>query len=449
MFRKIYIFLLLLFILTIIIPSKTILRAQEADSLSTSEEVYSLNDLYNIALKESEKINISKENLYIAERTKEKALSVLFPRFSSFGNYTHYSEEKVSSETTIQPEWTTTWGLRLVQSFTLNGKELIALGITEDTIKKNKYDLNAVKEAYLFSVASAYYDVLKAKRIVEIAEANVERLESHKKSVTLRLKLEEVLKTALYRAEAELSKSRTDLIGAKNNFKLAKRVLARITGITKDYEIKEPEAKVESIHEYDIDSLKKEGLSHRAEIKSLDIQKRISDDYVKFSRSAYWPSISIEGMYLNNDQQPSSAFLVEDSLSLGFRIDVPLFDGGLRKADIKETLAKKRQVDLALKDLLKQISIEIDQAYLQLMNADSVIKSLNDQLKFANENYNAVSKLFKYGLANSIDVMDANTLLVTSEKQLSDARYSYQLSILRLKRAKGVFLNSILENKIS
>jgi outer membrane protein len=134
---------------------------------------------------------------------------------------------------------------------------------------------------------------------------------------------------------------------------------------------------------------------------------------------------------------------------MGFRIDVPLFDGGLRKADIKETLAKKRQVDLALKDLLKQISIEIDQAYLQLMNADSVIKSLNDQLKFANENYNAVSKLFKYGLANSIDVMDANTLLVTSEKHLSDARYSYQLSILRLKRAKGVFLNSILENKIS
>ena len=448
MFRKINIFLLI-FIFTNIIPFKAILQAQEVDSPSTSEKVYSLNDLYRIALKESEKINISKENLYIAERTKEKALSVLFPRFSSFGNYTHYSEEKVSSETTIQPEWKTTWGLRLVQSFTLNGKELIALGITEDTIKKNKYDLNAVKEAYLFSVASAYYDVLKAKRIVEIAEANVERLESHKKSVTLRLKLEEVPKTALYRTEAELSKSRTDLIGAKNNFTLAKRVLARITGITKDYEIREPEFKIESIHEYNLDSLKKEGLSHRAEVKSLDIEKRISDDYVKFSRSAYWPSISIEGMYLNSHQDPSSAFLAKDSLSMGFRIDVPLFDGGLRKADIKETLAKKRQVDLALKDLLKQISIEIDQAYLQLMNADSVIKSLNDQLKFANENYNAVSKLFKYGLANSIDVMDANTLLVTSEKQLSDARYSYQLSILRLKRAKGVFLNSILENKIS
>ena len=240
--------------------------------------------------------NISKENLYIAERTKDKALSVLFPRFSSFGNYTTYSEEKVSSGTTIQPELMTTWGLMLAQSFTLNGKELIALRITEDTIKKSKHDLNAVKETYLFGVASAYYDVLKANKIVEIAEANVKRLESHKKSVSLRLKLEEVPKTALYRAEAELSKSRTDLIGAKNNYTLAKRVLAHISGITEDYEIKEPEFKVESIHEYDIDSLKKEGLSQRAEIKSLDIQKRISDDYVKFSRSA----CSINAPYKSN-----------------------------------------------------------------------------------------------------------------------------------------------------
>lgn len=448
MFRKIFIYLLIS-LFTLIVPFKAILQAQEVDSPSISQQVYSLNDLYKIALKASEKINISKENLTIAERTKDKALSVLFPRFSSFGSTTHYNEEKVSSGATIQPESTTSWGLMLTQSFSLNGKELIALRITEDAIKKSKHDLNAVKEAYLFSVASAYFDVLKAKGIVEIAEANVERLESHKKSVTLRLKLEEVPKTELYRTEAELSKSKTDLIGAKNNFKLAKRVLAHISGITNDFEIKEPEFKGESIHEYDIDALKREGLSHRAEIKSLDIQKRISDDYVKFARSAYWPTISIEGLYVNNDQQPSSAFLVEDSLSLGLTINIPLFDGGLKKADIKEMLAKKRQVDLALKGLSKQISTEIEQAYLQLMNAHSVMTSLNDQLQFAHENYGAVLKLFKYGLANSIDVMDANTLLVTSEKQLSDARYSYQLLILGVERAKGVFLKSILENENS
>jgi outer membrane protein TolC len=68
--------------------------AQESDQRSFPEKPYSLDDLYQIALKRSEKIKISEENLYITERTKEKALSVLVPRFSAFGNYRRYSEEK-------------------------------------------------------------------------------------------------------------------------------------------------------------------------------------------------------------------------------------------------------------------------------------------------------------------------------------------------------------------
>ena len=131
------------------------LWAQESDLTSFPKKPYSLDDLYQIALKRSEKIKISEENLYITERTKEKALSVLVPRFSAFGNYRRYSEEKTAADTVtlIQPESATAWGVRFDQSFTLNGKELIALRITKDSIEKSKYDLNAVKEEYLFYVA--------------------------------------------------------------------------------------------------------------------------------------------------------------------------------------------------------------------------------------------------------------------------------------------------------
>lgn len=65
------------------------------------------------------------------------------------------------------------------------------------------------------------------------------------------------------------------------------------------------------------------------------------------------------------------------------------------------------------------------------------------QLTFAEDNYKAVSKQFEFGLANSIDVMDANTLLVTAERQLTDSRYNYKLSDLRLKRATGMLLKTV------
>jgi len=69
------------------------------------------------------------------------------------------------------------------------------------------------------------------------------------------------------------------------------------------------------------------------------------------------------------------------------------------------------------------------------------------QVAFAEDNYKAISKQFEHGIANSIDVMDANTLLVTAERQLADARYNYQLAILKLKRATGTLLKTVVSKQ--
>jgi len=432
-------------IFIVLISGFSNLRAQENELTSSLQKPFSLDDLYQIALKRSEKIKISKEDLYIAERTKEKALSVLVPRFSAFGNYTRYSEEKTAADTVtlIQPESTTAWGLRFDQSFTLNGKELIALEITKDSIKKSEYDLDAVKEAYLFTVASAYYNILKTAKAVDIAMANVERLKTHKNAVTVQLKIEAATKTDLFRAQAELSKSKTELINARNGLRLAQNILSRVVGLEGNFEIKKPEFKKTFSLDNDMASVKKEALVDRAELKSLAVQKKISKEMVKFSKSAYWPTVSVEGVYQKYDQEPDSFMVNDESISVGVMLDFTIFDGGLRSAEIKESLAKKRQAELAEKELSKDIATEVEDAYLYLHTQMSVLKSLEDQLKFANSNFNAVSKQFKYGFANSVDVMDANTLLVTSETDLSKAIYNEQLAGLNVERTKGTFLKTI------
>ncbi|MBW2249874.1 MAG: TolC family protein [Deltaproteobacteria bacterium] len=439
--------IIFILIFIVLISGFSNLWAQESDLKSLPEKPYSLDDLYQIALKRSEKIKISEEDLYITETTKEKALSVLVPRFSAFGNYTRYSEEKMAADkvTLIQPESTTAWGVRFDQSFTLNGKELIALGIAEDSIKKSKYDLDAVKEAYLFNVTSAYYNVLKTATAVDIAIANVKRLEAHKNAVSVQLKIEEVTKTALYRAQAELSKSKAELIKLKNRLKLAQNILSRVVGLKGNFEIRKPEFKKYFSLDNDMDSVKKEALLDRAELKSLAVQIKISEDMAKYSKSAYWPTVSVEGVYQKYDQDPDSFMVNDENISVGVMLNFTIFDGGLRKAEIKESLAKKRQAELAERDLSKEIATEVEDAYLYLHTQMSVLKSLEDQLKFANDNYNAVSKQFKYGLANSIDVMDANTLLVTSETELAKSIYNKQLAGLNVERAKGTFLKTITD----
>jgi outer membrane protein len=403
---------------------------------------YSLDDLYRIALKRAEKIKLSEEDLYIAKTGKEKALSLLLPRLSAFGNYAKYTEEKYNAMgTLLQPNTATSWGLRADETLSLSGRELTALNISRENIVKSQYDLYAIREVYLLSVASAYYDVLRAKKSLEITESNLERLTKYRDAAEKRLKVGEVTKTVLLRAEGELSGARSDHVKAKNALELAKAVLARAVGIGGDFQIKEsPSEDINISPETSFQELAYKG---RADLKSLEVQKRMAEEQVQYTKGAFWPTLSVSGAYVSADQSPSTQTLVQESTYGLLSLNFPFFEGGLRRAEVKEARAKERQSALIYEDYKKSIGIEVQSAYLDLVTQKGILKFLEDQVVYARDNYNAVAKQFEFGLAQSLDVMDANTLLVTSERNLAEAGYNYQAAIIKMKKATGTFLKTI------
>ena len=429
-----------------------------AQNLFAAEE-YSLEDLYRIALERSEQVGISEQNVIIAKRGKDKALSFLLPSVSAFGEYMQYSEEKgVSSGAgrfIIQPKSSSSWGVSIGQSFSLGWQEITNFRISQKTIESNEYDLYTTKEAYILRVAESFYDVLQASKAVEIARENVRRLTKYRDDARIRLQVGEVTKTALLRAEAELSGAQSELIRTENVLNLAQAVLARVVGIEGNFSLKES-ANTESPSTGDmfysdelepLSSLKAEAMRERSELKSNHIQKLIAEEQVRYAKGAYWPTFSVEGGYIKRDEDPSSSFFNDESIYGMLRLGFPLFEGGLRKAEVREAEARKKQADLTYSDLQKKINIEVEGAYLVLKTQRGTLKSLEDQLKFARENYDAVSRQFTYGLADSIDVIDANTLLLESERQLNRAQYNYKLFLLALKRATGTLLKTVVSKQ--
>lgn len=421
---------------------------------------YSLEDLYRLALERSETIKIAEEDLYISEREKDRAKSALLPTLSAFGGHTRYSEEKINN---IQPEYTNEWGVRLDQSFSLSGRELSAYKITKKGIRKSMYDLDAVKEEYLLIVASAYYDILKLKKALEITGANVERLTRHRNASRTRLEVGEVTRTALLRAEAELAGAQSEFIKAENGLRLSKTILAKTVSISGDYDLEEPRTGIDSnIREQEVlnllvgdcrqstmECLKETAFSERPEIKIMTLQKEIAEDNVKYARGSYWPDISLAGVYLRQENEPSSAPGLNERIYGTLKLDFPLFEGGLRIAEVKEAKAQLRQAEQRLSDLTQSVSVEVENSYLNLLTVSSVIIQLQAEATYAGDNYNAVAKQFQYGIADSIDVIDANTLLVTAERELSNAKYDYRLAVLKLKRATGRLLKTAISRDLS
>jgi outer membrane protein len=421
---------------------------------------YSLPDLFRLALERSETIKISEDDLYIAEREKDKALAVFFPTLSAFGNHIRYTEEKRQFNFLLQPDYTDEWGVRLDQSLSLSGREFTAFNIAKETIKKSAFDLNTVKEEKLLNVSSQYYVLLRAKKGMEIARVNVDRLKKYRDASDTRLKVGEETKTVLLRAEAELAGANSELIEAENNLRIAKVILARTVGINGSYDVKEKRFEmqtsvsrqllislgllIEDCKLQLLDCLKERAFSERAEIRALKLQKQIEEYEVKYARGSYWPTLSLEGVYFRQENEPSSSFGLPERIYGGVRLDFPFFEGGLRRAEVREAKAKLRQAELRLMDLKNEISVEVENTYLSLIKEAAVMEQLQAEIEYALDNYNAVSKQFEYGLADSLDVIDANTLLVTTERELANVQYIYQFVILRLKRVTGILLQEVL-----
>jgi len=410
-----------------------------APSIRAAE--YTLDDLYRIALERSEQIRISEEDLTIARIQKNQALSVILPKLSAYTSYLKYSEDKYNNNLLVQPDSAQQWGFRMDQQFSLSFRELTALSIAGNNIEKSRQDLSTVKEGYLLQVALAYFDVLRAKKSLDIAQANLDRLSKYRDAAEKRLKVGEVTKTVVLRALSELSGARSDKVKAENLLALSRAVLARTTGIDRGFTLRE--TRVEDLQIAPLPELKDTAYTERTELKSLDSQKKMARQEVTYASGAFWPNIAVSGVYQRSDQDPQPATLNRESVYGALSLNFPFFEGGLRKAELEEAKAKQRQADLLYDETKKGIGMEVENAYLELTTAKSVLTYLADQLTFARDNYYAVSKQFELGLASSLDVMDANTLLVSSERQLSEATYTYQMSILRVKRAIGMFLKEI------
>lgn len=115
----------------------TVLATALLSAANAVAQEYTLREIYQKALNTSEKMEIARENVYVAQMSKDKALSLLIPRLTAYGTYNRFTEDKYNTANImIQPEDSAAWGVRADQTFSLSARELDALRIAGQSISR-------------------------------------------------------------------------------------------------------------------------------------------------------------------------------------------------------------------------------------------------------------------------------------------------------------------------
>lgn len=410
---------------------------------TAAEEIpaYSLTDLYKAAIDKSEVIAAAKEDVLIAKIQKSKAVSSILPDLYTLGTYRRYSEEKsAGTGFVIQPETNFSWGAGVGQTYSLGGREFFNLQMNRRGVEKSKNDFDTINEDYLLDVAKTYYDILKAQKLLNIAQDNLKRLEKHRDTSKIRYEVGEVTKTVVLRAEAEVSQAQSEVVKAKNNLLVQKAKLTKLTNIENKFTLKETPSEINDLKE--LAELKNLAFENRSELKSMSIQNQIAKDRIKYTKSCFFPDVTVEGIYSGTKSYPSTAFGIRHSLYGQVSLQLNVLSGQ-RKAEVNEAKARQRQIELLQKDLINSVVLEVETAYYNALTQKSVLAKVQAQLKLAKDNYKNIAEQFKEGFASSIDVVDANNFLFSTEQQLADVKNDYEMSQLAVKRVTGVLLTDV------
>jgi outer membrane protein len=410
-------------------------------------EEYTLSQLYSRAIEHSEELQISVEAVRQSEQEERRAISTVFPQLTLSGDYTRYPEKTRDlggSTTILQSKESYGGEARVEQSLYAGGKNSAGRRIAQQETVTAEKDVRLAREKLLLRVAEVFYAGLRAQKTAEIQARNVERLKEHRRLSELRYKVGEVTESILLRADAELAGANAELVARERDVAVAKRELELLAGLTGDVEIVEPP--VPHVPEEPMAQLREAAQTNREEAQRSRVQERIAEERVAFARGNFLPSVKLEGSVSSRRQDPQSTFFIEQNWFVGGKIEFPIFEGGLRVAEWRQARSRVEQGRLETARLNKQIDLDVTRAGLTLEAVTHALDSRRDQVRFAQKNYEMVSKQFTFGLATNLDVLDANQTLIEAERDVIAATYDRHLAILDLQRSAGVFLAEALKD---
>jgi outer membrane protein TolC len=306
---------------------------------------------------------------------------------------------------------------------------------SKTAVSAAKSDVNAAEEQVAAQVARAYLAAVKATVDVETAEANVTLSQAVQAQAENQKNAGTGTGIEITRAKVQLANDRQRLLVAQNARRSAYLQLLRAMGLRLDTEL-ELTDKLEflPVDPVTLEQAKALAVKERPDYRAQ--QERESNARLAASATTLerLPSVAAFGDYGSNGTGLSNAL---PTRTYGISVRLPLFDGGRRDARRVESESQYRAEKVRTNDLKEQIDLDLRLALDELRSAADQVTVAKDGLELADNELTQARRRYEAGVANSLEVTDAQTRLERARDNQTAALFNYNLARIDLAQAMG------------
>jgi outer membrane protein TolC len=287
----------------------------------------------------------------------------------------------------------------------------------------------AAGNAYLV-VISDHATVISTRALVTTAQALHDRAVDRNKAGV-------IAAIEVLRAQVELQTQQQRLIAADNQLAIDKLTLARVIGLPKSqtFEVTDtvpfaplPVVTLDQALERAY-ATRPDYLSARAQVRAADLARRsaVAENYPSLSTEANYGDIGSPGFGTSHG-----------TFSAAVTLDVPIFQGTRVRADTlrADALLEQRRAELA--DLDGRIDQQVRTAFLNLKSSSDLVAVTESNVGLANETLTQARDRFFAGVADNLEVVQAQESVAAASQSYIASLYSYNLAKMSLAQAIGV-----------
>ncbi|MCW3462031.1 TolC family protein [Chitinophaga nivalis] len=294
-------------------------------------------------------------------------------------------------------------------------------------------------------ITQAYLNILLAKEnlvyvndVVTTSAAQVQQGQQRYDAGSIALK-------DLASLQAQLANDRYLLVTAENQHRQNKLSLKQLLQLPGGYnfEIVAPDTLLANARLLPLQEVVDTALANRPEVKNSELGVAISSLDLAKAKAAYWPTLSGNGALGSSyARDPDNNYFKQLDNNfyqqIGLTLSVPIFTRRVNKTNEEKSRIAVDQSRLNLQNTRTTLSQTIEQAYINVQNAQSQYDAAVEQLKYTQESYRIATEQLKVGVANMVDFLQQKNLYIQALQNYIQSKYSAALTIRIYDFYRGV-----------
>ncbi len=287
-----------------------------------------------------------------------------------------------------------------------------------------------------YTVRSTYFAARADKELVTVARETLADQQKHLEQTQGFVDVGTQPEIALAESKTNVANAQVQLINAQNGYETAKALLNQAMGVEgpTDYDVADETLPPVDGEDQDTAPLLDEALKARPEFAVLTHQIRAQELTVRAVNGSLWPSLGASTGFTDAGEQVSN---LAWNWSASVNLSVPLFQGGVTRAQIREAQANLSSLQAQADALRQQVRVDVEQARLGVRAAKASLVAAGDALVNAQEQLRLAEGRYEVGVGSIIELSDAQVALTTAAQQKVQAEYNLATARAQLLKALG------------